>query len=93
MADKQGNWFDRHFVDNWRTSWQFTSVQLGAVVAATGGVIASSPDLLLALVHFLPETGWLRPALIALVVIVMFVVPWLVRVWKQEETDDQAPTE
>lgn len=94
MDDKNKSWLDRHLVDNWRSSWQFTSVQLAALVSATGGVIAASPDLLLSLVHFLPETGWLRPALIAAVVTVMFVVPWVLRVWRQEDkADGNPPTE
>lgn len=91
MEDKDKNWFDRHFIDNWRDSWQFGSVQLAALASATGGVIAASPDLLLSLVHFLPEGGWLRPAIISLVVIVMFVVPWVLRVWRQEEVDGNPP--
>lgn len=91
MEDKKESWFDRHFVSNWRSSWQLTSVQFAAFASATSGVIAASPDLLLSLVHFLPEGGWLRPAIIAMVVIVMFVVPWVLRVWKQEDKNDGNP--
>lgn len=84
------NWFDRHFVANWRTSWRWFSVQTAAVSAAVGGAIAASPELLLQLVMFLPEEGWLRWALVASVVIVMFIVPTIARLWDQEEHDDPA---
>lgn len=83
-------WLDNHLVKGWRGSWQWFSIQTAAVAAAVGGVVTASPELLLQLVMFLPEGGWLRTVLIAAVVLTMFVVPAIARLWDQEDRDDAA---
>lgn len=82
------DWLDAHLVPEWRQSWRMFSVQTAAVASAIGGTITASPDLLLALVQFLPDNHWLRFALIAAVVVTIFIVPTLARLWNQEASDD-----
>ena len=84
------NWLDRHLVPDWRESWRFASVQNAAVASAVGGVVTASPDILLALVSFLPDGHWARIAIIAAVVITLFIVPTIARLWNQEAGDDDA---
>lgn len=67
--------------------WRMGSVQLAAGVAAIGGAVTANPDVLLSLVAFLPAAGPWRPLLVALVVITLFVVPTLTRLWQQGRTD------
>ncbi|UPT53064.1 hypothetical protein [Synechococcus phage Yong-M3-232] len=76
------DWLDTHFVPEWRDSWRWASVQTAAVASAVGGTIAASPDLLLSLTAFLPD-GPLRWGIVATVVLVMFVVPTVARLWRQ----------
>ena len=67
--------------------WRLGSVQLAAGAAAIGGAVTANPDVLLALVAFLPATGPWRAAIVALVVVTLFVVPTLTRLWKQGSSD------
>ena len=66
--------------------YRMASVQLAAGVAAVGGAVTANPDVLLALVAFLP-IGPLRWLLVGLVVVTLFVVPTFARLWGQ--TDDE----
>lgn len=83
------NILDKYLVADWRQSWRWTSVQIAAVASAVGGVVTSSPDVLLALIQFLPAGGWVRTAMIALVVVTIFVVPTVARLWDQGEDHDE----
>lgn len=69
--------------------WRLGSVQLAAGVAAVSGAVSANPEVLLSLVALMPGSGWPRMALVALVVITVFIVPTLTRLWKQEADDDE----
>ena len=88
MIRKFVDWLDGHLIPQWREGWRFFSVQLAAIAAAVMGSIAAAPDMLLSLVAFLPHGGWLQIALIAAVVIVVFVVPTVGRLWDQSSSND-----
>jgi hypothetical protein len=85
-------WLDRHLITGWRESWRFSSVQMAAVASAITGTIAASPDLLLSMISFLPSNHWLRLVIIAAVVLVVFILPTVARLWDQGAADGK-PTE
>lgn len=80
---------DKFLVENWRDYPRWFSTHLAALCAALGGVVAANPELLLQLIFLLPDRGWLRWVVVGAVVVVIFVVPLLSRLWGQtEEVED-----
>lgn len=71
--------------------WRLSSVQLAAGVAAIGGAVTANPDVLIALAMLLPVGGLAQILIVALVVVTLFVIPTLTRLWSQErdETTDE----
>lgn len=86
------DWISNRLVPEAGEWWRLGSVQLAAGVAAVGGAVVANPDVLLALVAFLPATGPWRAGVVALVVVTLFVVPTLTRLWRQFNPDDAAET-
>lgn len=83
------DFLDKHLVPDWRQSWRWASLQGAATrsTIAVLGVLQASPDLLLQLIPFLPS-GTVRVALVALVILVVFVWPVVERLWNQGEDND-----
>lgn len=84
-------WLDKHLVADWRESPHWASMWGNA--ARTGlavlAVVETSPDLLLQLVPFLPS-GWVQVSVVVLVIIVMFILPTIERLWNQGKRDEEA---
>ena len=88
MFDRFTTWLDDRLIAQWRQSWKFTSTHLAAVFAAISAVLMANPSTYLALVGLLPSDGIVRVAVITGLVIFLFVVPVLVRLWNQEKPND-----
>lgn len=89
MDIKEQNWFDRHFVSNWRDSWRWMSTQSMAFYGATASTVVYNSDVLIALTGFLPESHWGRAAIALMVLGFTVVIPWGMRVWNQEASDER----
>lgn len=87
------DWLKRRLVPEAGEWYRMASVQLAAGAAAVGGAVTANPDVLLALVAFLPASGPWRIAIVALVVITLFVVPTLTRLWDQLPAEGQSDGE
>lgn len=66
----------------WHKMW---SVRLAAFAAALGAAIVAAPQMMLGLLAYVPE-DW-RPAAAAVTAVVSFVIPTLLRLWKQPGKD------
>jgi hypothetical protein len=91
MSDTEANWFDRHFVDNWRESWRWLSTQSMLFYGATATTVTLNADILIALTGLLPESGLGRVVVAFTVLVFTVVVPWLMRIWNQQEPVDERP--
>ena len=88
MFERLSEWAERRLVPNWRESWKWASVQFAAAISALVGVLIGNADGLLRLIPYVPS-GWPRIATIAGFVLFAFIIPWFLRVWKQEARDDR----
>jgi len=70
--------------------WRLSEIQLAGAFAAIGGSIAAHPDILLSLTAFLPSEGPWRVLVIGAVVLVLFIVPTLARLWDQAAPQEEA---
>ena len=86
MIGKLKAWAERRFVADWRESWKWASVQFAAAFSALIGALVANPDALLRVIPYLPSGPW-RAAIATLFVLASFVLPTLLRLWKQEKTD------
>ncbi len=86
-------WLDKHLISEWRQAWRFSSVQMAAMASAITGTIAASPDLLLSMIAFLPSEHSLRHVIIGAVVLVVFILPTLARLWDQGKSDADTAAE
>lgn len=75
------NWLDKYLVPDWRDSWRMHSVQ---ALAAFGAAISLFPGLFLDIIIFLIDTPWMQITAIGGVVAVI-----VLRLWNQEEVDDE----
>lgn len=79
---------DKHLIPEWRKAWSFLSVRAAGVFAAIISAFAAQPDLLLAIVNFMP-TDPVRRAFMAIGVgVVAFFGPTVLRLWNQEGKAD-----
>lgn len=78
------DWLDRHLVEGWRESWRWASMQFVPVLTAAMMAIAAYPDLLVMLAAMLGGSGRLQ----ALVLVIALVIV-AVRLWDQEQDDDE----
>lgn len=86
-------WIDDHFVPNWRESWRWMSVQSTLFYGATASTVIANADVLIALTGLLPESNWARVAIALTVLVFTVVIPWVMRVWDQQEKTDERPDE
>lgn len=90
MLERTQAWLDTNLVSDWRESPKWASIwgnaaRTGLAVLAT---VQASPDLLLELVPFLPP-GWVQVSVVVAVILVMFVLPTVERLWNQGKRDDK----
>lgn len=78
------SWIKEHLAPEASEWWRLSSIQLAAGVAAIGGAITANPEVLLALAGLLPVGGLAQILVVALVIITLFVVPTLTRLWNQD---------
>lgn len=83
------NWIKSRLIPEAGEWHKMASIQLAAAGAAIGGAITANPEVLLALVTFMP-VGPLRWLLVGAVAVTLFVVPTLTRLWNQGDCDDDA---
>ena len=85
MLDRITNWFDQNLVSRWREAWNLASIRLAAIFAAISGVILSDPTAIVAVAGLLPHGGITRYVAIGFIMFGIFVVPVLIRLWKQDD--------
>lgn len=86
-------WLKSHLVDDASEWWRLSSVQLAAGFAAIGGAITANPEVLLALAGLLPVGGIAQILVVAAVVVTMFIIPTLTRLWNQNCEDEETTDE
>lgn len=88
LIDRLAEWAERRLVPEWRESWKWASVQFAAAFSTLIGALIANPDALLSFLPILPSGPW-RVLLIVLFMLASFVLPTLLRLWKQERCDDE----
>ena len=83
------DWLDKHLVPEWRKAWSFLSVRAAGLFAAVISAFAAQPDLLLAIVNFMPADPVRRAGMAVGVGLVAFFGPTVLRLWNQEKTDGE----
>lgn len=68
--------------------YRLASVWLAGVVAIIAGILTANPNLLLGLIGYLPE-GNARYIASAVVTLLVFVVPVIVRLWPQPKLEEK----
>lgn len=81
-------------IEEVRHAWKMWSIRIAAIAGILAGVIASNQSIALGLVYFLPEGKW-RIVAGAGIGLVVFVIPTLARLMKQQklEKTDVSATE
>lgn len=74
------------WIDHARQGWRLWSVRVAAIAGILATIIASNQSLALGLVYFLPEGNW-RIVAGAAIGLVVFVIPTIARLWKQEKLE------
>ena len=72
------------FIADVRAWWKLRSIQLAGLVATLTGVMTANPELLVGLLGIIPVDPWLRLVFSAAVGGVVFLVPFIARVWPQD---------
>lgn len=75
-------------IEEARQAWKLWSVKLAALTAILAAIVASNQTIALGLVYFLPEGPWRVVAGIGIGMVV-FVIPTVVRLVKQEKSDGE----
>lgn len=83
-------WLDKHLVPEWRKAWSFLSVKAAGGFAAVIAGLASQPDLLLAIINFMPTDPLNRAGMAIGVGLVAFFGPTVLRLWNQGSADAAA---
>lgn len=79
------DWLDKHLVPEWRKAWSFLSVRAAGGFAAVITALASQPDLLLAIISFMPADPWRRAVMAVGVGAIAFFGPTVLRLWNQQK--------
>jgi hypothetical protein len=81
-------------IEEARQAWKLWSIRIAAIAGIVAGIIASNQSIALGLVYFLPEGIW-RIVAGAGIGLVVFVIPTLARLMKQQklEKTDVSATE
>lgn len=75
-------------IEEARQAWKLWSVKLAALTAILAAIVASNQTIALGLIYFLPEGPWRVVAGIG-IGLVVFVIPTVVRLVKQEKSDGE----
>lgn len=67
--------------------WKMYSVKLAALASAAGAVLTANPELLVGLISIIPGDPLLRLVFSGCVGGIVFLVPFLARIWPQGEAD------
>lgn len=66
--------------------WRLYSVKLAAFVSAMSAVLTAQPELLIGLIGVIPVEPLPRLIMAVAVGIIVFLFPFLARVWPQDES-------
>lgn len=84
MAEEQ-----RGFLAECREWWRLHSVKLAAAAGAIGAFLTGNPDVIMAIVGFLPVDPVTRAIYAAIAGLAIFLVPTAVRLWPQDLIDKE----
>lgn len=84
------DWLDKHLVPEWRKAWSMLSVRAAGAFAAVITGLAAQPDLLLAIINFMPTDPLNRAGMAIGVGLAAFFGPTVLRLWNQGKTDGAA---
>jgi hypothetical protein len=80
------DWLDKHLIPEWRKAWQFSSVQLAALIGAVVTAFASNPQF--GIINFMPTDPMQRAVAAVAVGAVAFFGPTVLRLWQQGSKPD-----
>lgn len=80
----------RTFLKDCRDWWALYSVRLAAAVSALFGVLAASPDVLMAVVNVIPVDPILRAVFAVAVAALTFLAPVVARLWPQKLPEEKS---
>jgi hypothetical protein len=88
------NWLDKHLVPEWRKFWKRWSVWLGAAAGAGATAMTAQPDILFAILGFIPADPTQRALAAVGIGIAVWFAPTITVLIRQKNlggtTDDAA---
>lgn len=81
-------WVEQRLVDGWRDWWKRWSVRLAAAAGTLSALLVANQALVLSLLSYLPKDGFARVLIAVSIGIVVFLVPTVAVLLKQQKLSD-----